>query len=137
MLTAFCSSASAASMLNGQRIKGIHIAMKSGMLAAETIVRGVRSRRFYRQRCLREYDEKVNMSWIYDELHPVRNFHAAFQKGRRSALVNSGLQYVTGGLAWGFMPHEYHIPGYERMEKLNGSVPAEQCKGRFWARSII
>ena len=58
------------------------------------------------------------MSWIYDELHPVRNFHGSFQKGRWSALVNTGMQFMTGGLAWGFMPKEYHVPGYERMEKL-------------------
>ena len=34
------------------------------------------------------------------------------------ALINSGLQFVTGGMAWGFMPKEYHVAGYERMEKL-------------------
>jgi electron-transferring-flavoprotein dehydrogenase len=106
-------------LLNGQRIKGIHIAMKSGMLAAETICMALDHQDFT-SKVLREYDDKINLSWIYDELHRVRNFHASFQRGRRSALVNSGLQYVTGGLAWGFMPHEYHIPGYERMEKLDG-----------------
>jgi electron-transferring-flavoprotein dehydrogenase len=109
-----------AAMLNGQRIKGIHIAMKSGMLAAETIVSAFDHQDFT-SRTLKQYDEKVNASWIYDELHPVRNFHAAFQRGRWSALINTGLQYVTGGLAWGYMPHEYHVPGYERMEQLDGA----------------
>jgi electron-transferring-flavoprotein dehydrogenase len=107
-----------AAMLNGQRIKGIHIAMKSGMLAAETIVMAFDHQDFTTH-TLKAYAEKVEMSWIYDELHPVRNFHAAFQRGRWSALLNTGLQYVTGGLAWGFMPHEYHKPGYERMQKLD------------------
>ncbi|HEY2867352.1 MAG TPA: electron transfer flavoprotein-ubiquinone oxidoreductase, partial [Pyrinomonadaceae bacterium] len=117
-------------MLNGQRIKGIHIAMKSGMLAAETICVAFDHEDFT-AKVLKGYHEKISQSWIYDELHPVRNFHAAFQRGRRSALVNSGLQYVTRGLAWGFMPHEYHIPGYERMEKLNGSVPESNAKDGF------
>jgi electron-transferring-flavoprotein dehydrogenase len=107
-----------ASMLNGQRIKGIHMAMKSGMLAAETIV-GAFEHQDYTSKTLRHYDEKVNLSWIYDELHSVRNFHAAFQKGRWSALINTGLQYLTHGLAWGFMPREHHVPGYERMQKLS------------------
>jgi electron-transferring-flavoprotein dehydrogenase len=111
-----------AAFLNGQRLKGIHTAMKSGMLAAETIV-GALDHRDYTVRALRHYEEKVSLSWIYDELHPVRNFHAAFQRGRWSALVNAGLQFVTGGLAWGFMPREYEVPGYERMEELDGSVP--------------
>ncbi|CAN5557996.1 electron transfer flavoprotein-ubiquinone oxidoreductase [soil metagenome] len=106
------------SFLNGQRIKGIHTAMKSGMLAAETIV-GAFDHEDYSSKTLKHYDEKVNLSWIYDELHPVRNFHAAFQKGRWSALVNTGLQFLTRGLAWGFMPREHHVPGYERMKKLS------------------
>ncbi len=106
-----------ASFLNGQRIKGIHTAMKSGMLAAETIISAFDHEDFS-SKTLRLFSEKVNMSWIYDELHPVRNFHGSFQKGRWSALVNTGMQFLTGGLAWGFMPKEYHVPGYERMETL-------------------
>jgi electron-transferring-flavoprotein dehydrogenase len=107
-----------ASFLNGQRIKGIHTAMKSGMLAAETIV-GAFEHEDFSSKTLRHFEEKVNLSWIYDELHPVRNFHAAFQKGRWSGLINTGLQYLTKGLAWGFMPKEHHVPGYERMVKLD------------------
>lgn len=106
-----------ASFLNGQRIKGIHTAMKSGMLAAEAIV-GAFEHEDFSSATLKHFEEKVNMSWIYDELHPVRNFHAAFQSGRWSALINTGLQFVTGGLAWGYMPKEYHVAGHERMEKL-------------------
>jgi len=106
-----------ASFLNGQRIKGIHTAMKSGMLAAETIISAFDHDDFT-SKTLKLFAEKVNMSWIYDELHPVRNFHGSFQKGRWSALINTGLQFLTGGFAWGFMPKEYHVAGYERMEKL-------------------
>lgn len=106
-----------ASFLNGQRIKGIHTAMKSGMLAAETIV-GALEHEDFTSATLKHYDEKVNMSWLYDELYPVRNFHASFQSGRWSALVNGGLQFLTGGLAWGFMPKEHHVAGHERMEKI-------------------
>ena len=106
------------SFLNGQRIKGIHTAMKSGMLAAETIV-GAFDHQDFSSKTLRHYDERVNLSWIYDELHPVRNFHASFQSGRWSALVNTGLQYLTKGMAWGFMPKEHHVAGHERMEKLS------------------
>ena len=106
------------SFLNGQRIKGIHTAMKSGMLAAETIV-GAFDHQDFSSKTLRHFEEKVNLSWIYDELHPVRNFHASFQSGRWSALINSGLQFLTKGLAWGFMPREHHVAGHERMEKLS------------------
>ncbi len=105
-----------ASFLNGQRIKGIHTAMKSGMLAAETIVDAL-AHGDTSSHHLKHFEEKVNLSWIYDELHPVRNFHASFQSGRWSALLNTGLQFVTKGLAWGFLPKEHHIAGHERMER--------------------
>jgi electron-transferring-flavoprotein dehydrogenase len=118
-----------ASFLNGQRIKGIHTAMKSGMLAAETIL-GAFEHQDFSSKTLKHFDEKVSLSWIYDELHPVRNFHAAFQKGRWSGLINSGLQFLTNGLAWGFMPREHHIPGYERMQKLavNGKPKSDTTR---------
>ncbi len=119
------------SFLNGQRIKGIHTAMKSGMLAAETII-GAFEHQDFSSATLKHFEEKVNLSWIYDELHPVRNFHAAFQKGRWSALLNTGLQFLTNGLAWGFMPKEHHVPGYERMLKRSdgktGVGPSDHLK---------
>ncbi|NNE99789.1 MAG: electron transfer flavoprotein-ubiquinone oxidoreductase, partial [Pyrinomonadaceae bacterium] len=106
-----------ASFLNSQRIKGIHTAMKGGMLAAETILEAL-EKEDYSSKGLRSFEEKINHSWIYDELYSVRNFHAAFQKGRWSALLNTGLQFATGGLAWGFMPKEHHVAGHERMMKV-------------------
>ena len=106
-----------ASFLNGQRIKGIHTAMKSGMLAAETILEAL-VKDDYTTETLRHYEQKVNGSWLYDELHAVRNFHGSFQKGRWSALVNSGLQFLSGGFAWGFIDRESHQAGHERMQKL-------------------
>lgn len=108
----------AASFLNGQRIKGIHTAIKSGMLAAETIVLAFDHQDFSAE-MLSAFEDKFNMSWIYDELYPVRNFHSAFQKGRWSALLNTGLQFLTGGRAWGFLDKEYHVAGHERMKKLS------------------
>ena len=115
-----------ASFLNGQRIKGIHTAMKSGMMAAETIVEAL-GHGDTSEKHLRHFEEKFKLSWIYDELHPVRNFHGSFQKGRWSGLINSALQFLTGGLAWGFMPKEHHVAGYERMQKLaeNGKLKTE------------
>ena len=106
-----------ASFLNGQRIKGIHTAMKSGMLAAETIVHAF-SHNDFTSNALEKFTEKINASWIHGELYAVRNFHASFQSGRWSALVNGGLQFLTGGYAWGFMPFEHHVAGHERIKKL-------------------
>ncbi|MGI9035149.1 MAG: 4Fe-4S dicluster domain-containing protein [Pyrinomonadaceae bacterium] len=107
-----------ANFLNGQRIKGIHTAMKSGMLAAETILSAFASEDFSAE-TLSRYKEKVDGSWLYDELYAVRNFHGAFQDGRWKALVNTGLQFLTGGYAWGVIDRDEHLAGHERMEKLS------------------
>jgi electron-transferring-flavoprotein dehydrogenase len=120
-----------ASFLNGQRIKGIHTAMKSGMLAAETIL-GAFIHNDFTSKTLRHFEEKVESSWIYDELYPVRNFHGAFQSGRWSALINTGMQFATGGYAWGFMPMQYHEAGHERMEKLEEyNYESDDIKQRY------
>ncbi len=121
-----------ASFLNGQRIKGIHTAMKSGMLAAETILAAF-ERENFSSKTLSQYEGKVNHSWIYKELYAVRNFHAAFQKGRWSALVNGGLQFVSGGLSWGFMPMEHHVAGHERMKTLVEYVDKKDANKKRYA----
>ncbi len=106
-----------AAFLNGQRIKGIHTAMKSGMLAAETIVDALIADEFT-SKTLKGFQKRFENSWVYDELYEVRNFHAAFQSGRWSALANTGLQFISGGNAWGVLPRQHSEPGYERIETL-------------------
>jgi len=104
--------------LNGQRIKGIHTAIKSGMLAAETIMESLTHNDDFSANRLQIFERKVTESWLYDELHPVRNFHASFQRGRWSALLNGALQFISGGRDWGVFDNAEHEAGYERMQKL-------------------
>jgi electron-transferring-flavoprotein dehydrogenase len=85
-----------AGFLNSFRLKGIHLAMKSGMLAAETAFDAVRSGDWSATR-LRAYEDKVNASWIRDELYPVRNVHQAFGHGLVAGLAFSALTVATGG----------------------------------------
>ena len=75
-----------ASFLNSQRLKGIHLAIKSGMLAAETAFDALLQNNFSPQQ-LSNYKERVDASWIKDELWEVRNFHQGFENG-------SGLRHV-------------------------------------------
>ncbi|MCX7978482.1 MAG: electron transfer flavoprotein-ubiquinone oxidoreductase, partial [Bdellovibrionaceae bacterium] len=85
-----------ASMVDVQKLKGIHLAMKSGMLAAETafeaIVRGDAS-----ASVLRGYEERVHNSFIKSELYRVRNFHQTLSKGFLVSLPLVALQELTGG----------------------------------------
>src|SRR5712664_2593373 len=107
-----------AGFLNSQRLKGIHAAIKSGMLAAEVIFAALVARDFSAKQ-LKQYEERVNASWIIPELRKVRNFHAAFQSGRWLGIANAGLQFLTGGRSWGIFDRARSIAGHEEMKKLS------------------
>ena len=107
-----------AGLLNAQRLKGIHSAIKSGMLAAEVIYESLLSGD-YSAKQLQRYEQAVNDSWIIPELRKVRNFHAGFRHGRWLGLVNAGLQFVTGGRAWGIFDRDHGVAGHEEMRQLS------------------
>ncbi|HKR14323.1 MAG TPA: electron transfer flavoprotein-ubiquinone oxidoreductase [Pyrinomonadaceae bacterium] len=107
-----------AGFLNAQRLKGIHSAIKSGMLAAETIFQALLAKD-YSAKQLQSYEQRVNESWIIPELRKVRNFHSAFKHNRWIALVNAGLQFVTGGRAWGIFDRDKSHAGHLDMQKLS------------------
>jgi len=86
----------AASLFNGMKIKGIHYAMKSGMLAAETILEALLKNDFSINQ-LQNYKTALANSYIYKDLYKVRNFHQAFQKGFWLGMVKVGFQFVLGG----------------------------------------
>ena len=116
-----------ASLLNSQRLKGIHIAIKSGMLAAETVFEALKSGDAS-AKTLSAFPQKIEQSWIKKELWEVRNFHQGFQHGLYSGLVNAGIQFVTGGR--GLTDPMRTRPGHEEYQKLNGAGPApERFKG--------
>jgi electron-transferring-flavoprotein dehydrogenase len=116
-----------ASLLNSQRLKGIHIAIKSGMLAAETVFEALKTGDAS-SKTLSAFPRKIEQSWIKKELWAVRNFHQGFQHGLYAGLFHAGIQFVTGGR--GLIDPMRTRPGFEEYHKLNGSGPApERFKG--------
>ena len=105
-----------ASLLNSQRLKGIHTAIKSGMLAAETIYEALCAEDTSAAK-LSAYQAKVDASWLKKELWAVRNFHQAFHGGLWSGLFHAGLQFVTGGR--GLVDPMRTEAGHKRYKKLN------------------
>ncbi len=85
-----------AGFLNAMRLKGVHLALKTGMLAAETalaaLVAGDTS-----AATLKGFADRVDASYVKSELWKVRNFHQGFKHGLLPGLVHSGLQMFTGG----------------------------------------
>lgn len=104
------------SFLNSQRLKGIHTAMKTGMLAAETIYEALCAGDTS-SKILSEFPRKVESSWVKKELWAVRNFHQAFRHGLWAGLAQSAVQFVTGGR--GLIDPMRTVPGYQDFQKLN------------------
>jgi electron-transferring-flavoprotein dehydrogenase len=107
--------------LNSQKLKGIHLAIRSGMLAAETLFEGLRDGDLSAA-SLARYDRKVEGSAIRRELWPVRNFHQAFDKGVLVGMFQAGIGMVTGGRGYGFRRRLAAGPGHERMVPLTSEA---------------
>jgi electron-transferring-flavoprotein dehydrogenase len=117
-----------ASLLNSQRLKGIHTAIKSGMLAAETIYEALCAGDTSAAK-LSAYQLKIDRSWLKKELWGVRNFHQGFHRGLWSGLVQAGLQFVTGG--HGLKDPLRAQPGYTEYEKLHRARTLVDQSTRF------
>jgi electron-transferring-flavoprotein dehydrogenase len=123
-----------ASLLNSQRLKGIHTAIKSGMLAAETI---------YEALCagdtsanaLKTYPAKIEQSWLKKELWAVRNFHQGFHDGLWKGLIHAGLQFVSGGR--GLIDPMRAEAGYEEYSKLNRDATLVDQSTRFKGDGVL
>ena len=105
----------AGGFLNSMRLKGVHLAMRTGMLAAESAFDAVRANDVSAA-ALQSYERRINGSDVRSELYPVRNVHQSFGFGLLTGLVYSGFSLVSGGW-WVRDPMPSHA-GYERMRKI-------------------
>ena len=85
-----------AGMVNTQRLKGIHLAIKSGMLAAETAVEALK-KGDSSTATLWEYRKRWDDSWAAKELYSIRNFRQGFEGGFFAGGFHYTLQMLTGG----------------------------------------
>lgn len=85
-----------ANLVDGQKLKGIHLAIKSGQLAGdvafEALLKGDSS-----AATLKAYEDAFEKSWMKEELWESRNFHQAFDSGFWPGMVRGGLQFLLGG----------------------------------------
>ena len=78
-----------AGTLNMPKIKGSHTAMKSGMIAAETIIENIKE-----NKDLSIYEEKFKKSWVYEELHAARNVKPSFSWGLILGIIFTGIDQI-------------------------------------------
>jgi electron-transferring-flavoprotein dehydrogenase len=101
--------------VNSVRLKGIHLAMRTGMLAAQTAFDAIRANDTSATK-LRAYEDAINASDVRRELYGVRNVHQAFGQGLIPGVLSAGVGMVTGGW-WYKDPMPAHA-GYERMQTV-------------------
>ncbi|MDF2095600.1 electron transfer flavoprotein-ubiquinone oxidoreductase [Aquibaculum arenosum] len=92
----------AAGFLNVPKIKGSHTAMKTGMLAAESVAEALAGGD-EGYGTLESYEEKYRGSWVHEELYHARNFRpAAARWGNRLGFLYGGidLKLFGGKLPW-------------------------------------
>ena len=106
----------AAGFLNSQRLKGIHLAMESGKLAAESAFEALKKGDFSPS-TLKRFPTRVENSWIKEELWKVRNFHQGFEHGFWRGMLHAGIQQFTGGR--GLRDRYRGTAGYTRMKRLS------------------
>ncbi len=85
-----------AGMLNPLKLKGVHLAIKSGIMAAETAIEAIKADDFS-EKTLSNYKTKFDNSWAKTELYESRNFHAGFKGGLFAGMFHAGMQIITGG----------------------------------------
>jgi electron-transferring-flavoprotein dehydrogenase len=105
----------AAGFMNSMRLKGIHLAMKSGMCAADTAFEAVRAGDVSASQ-LETFQQRVNAGSLRRELYPMRNAHQAFGPGVWAGAAHAGLIPLTRGW-WprGLLSSE---AGHERIARL-------------------
>jgi electron-transferring-flavoprotein dehydrogenase len=86
-----------AGFLNVAKIKGAHNALKSGMIAAESIYEQVVAGEDIANKDLSNYEKNIRSSWIIKEMKESRNFKGGFDKGLWAGLIHGAVVSLTKG----------------------------------------
>ncbi len=108
--------------VNVPKIKGVHQAIRSGMLAAEHLAETGSPQGF---------DARWRASAGGQELRAVRNFKPGFKRGLWFGLANSALESLTGGRTpWTLKPR---MADYQRLRSLEDYASPE----RHWVERTL
>ncbi len=110
-----------AGLLNVPKIKGVHQAIRSGMLAAEHAAQSLQSTGF---------DAALRASPVMAELRKVRNIKGGFKRGLWLGMANAALETVLGGhTPWTLKGK----PDWASLERVGGH---EEPKQDYVARTL-
>ncbi|WP_405231801.1 electron transfer flavoprotein-ubiquinone oxidoreductase [Lentisalinibacter salinarum] len=104
-----------AGYLNGVKIKGAHTAMKTGMLAAESVFEALEAGDEGGSDLV-AHEERVKNSWVYEELHKARNFEPSQHKF--GTFFGAAFTFLDQNIMRGRMPFTMHnrVPDHEELK---------------------
>ncbi|MCG8370210.1 MAG: electron transfer flavoprotein-ubiquinone oxidoreductase [Proteobacteria bacterium] len=116
-----------AGFLNGVKIKGAHTAIKTGMLAAESIHKAVSSGD-EGQSELGDFEDSVRASWVYRELYRGRNFGPALHKF--GSFWGAAFTFLDQNVFFGKLPFTWRNPepDHESLLKASEAKPIDYPK---------
>ena len=116
-----------AGFLNGVKIKGAHTAIKTGMLAAESIHKALSSGDAG-QAELTDYEESVKVSWVYKELYQGRNFGPGLHK--LGMFWGAAFAFIDQNIFVGKLPFTWHNedPDHNSLDKASAAKKIEYPK---------
>ena len=110
-----------AGTLNAAKIKGSHTAMRSGMLAAESLMESLKQEDVAAGQDLIGYGERFRQSSLHEELHKTRNFSAGFHKF--GFWIGSSLSFIEHNMFAGRFPFTFH----DKSADYAQLKPAKNC----------
>ena len=112
-----------AGFLNGVKIKGAHTAIKTGMLAAESVYEAIANGEEYSE--LNSFEESVRKSWVHDELHRARNFGPSLHQF--GTFLGAAFTYVDQNIFRGKLPFTLRNqhPDHESLQKASDAKPID------------
>lgn len=75
----------AAGLTSVRKLKGLHYAIKSGIIAAETIFQAIEEQDFSKN-TLKRYQDRLNNSFVIKDIQMARNYRQVFTKAGRAGL---------------------------------------------------
>ncbi len=119
--------AGGAGFLNGVKIKGAHTAIKTGMLAAESVQKALASSDTAAAE-LTDFEENVKASWAYKELYKGRNFGPGLHKF--GSFWGAAFAFIDQNIFFGKLPFTWRNtePDHESLAKASESKVIEYPK---------
>ncbi len=116
-----------AGFLNSVKIKGSHAAIKSGMLAAESVQKALAAGD-EGQSELVDFEQSVRESWVYKDLHAARNFSPALKKF--GTFLGAAFTFIDQNIFFGKLPFTMQNPepDHETLVKASDAKPIDYPK---------